>query len=66
MTCTGIGAPIAVDGAILPQGQGAIIRCLASNGNQLNTLTTLAAVGQPLDCANPATFAPLAIPCSQP
>ena len=65
MTCTGIGAPITVDGSVFPQGQGATIRCLASNGSQLSTLTKLAAAGQPLDCANPATFAPLAIPCSQ-
>jgi hypothetical protein len=65
MTCTGVGAPITVDGSVFPQGQGAFIRCLASNGNQLNTLTKLAAAGQPLDCADPATFAPLAIPCSQ-
>jgi hypothetical protein len=65
MTCTGVGAPITVDGRIDPQGQVAVITCLASNGSQVNALTKVAAAGQPFDCADPATLAPLATPCSR-
>jgi hypothetical protein len=70
MTCSGVSAPITVDGSVFSQGQGAVIRCLASNGNQLNTFTQLASAGvsggaQAIDCTDPATLAPLAIPCGQ-
>jgi hypothetical protein len=60
MTCTG---DLMVQGESFGDGP-AIIRC-SVNGNQTNTFTRLAAAGQPLDCTNPASLAPLAAPCSQ-
>jgi len=62
MSCTG---GLTVEGQSFAGGAGAVIQC-SVNGSPTNTLTRLVSAGaQALDCTNPTTFAPLAIPCGR-